>query len=184
MKKYLSLLFVSILTIGNFSAFASFPITSNQENVINKGECDNLILKNGDEISAKIFEVTPYLIKYKKCSNLNGPLYSISKSDVMMIRYSDGTKDIIKDVGRNEQERQQTNTQGNQKGVHPLGIVSLACSFTGLFFAGLIFGILGIVFGAITITQKDDKRSKGLGLAGLSLGLIDVIIILAALSVM
>ena len=176
MKKYLLLLSISILTIGNFVAFASFPITSSQENVINQEECDNIILKDGEEISAKVYEVTPDLVKYKKCGKLDGPLFSIKKSGVMMIRYSDGTKDIIKDVSRdnvkeNELGMQQSYTQKETKAVNGFGIVAFACSFTGLFIAGLILGICGIIFGGIALAQED--KAKGLGIAGLILGLIE-----------
>ena len=176
MKKYLLLLSISILTIGNFVAFASFPITSNQENFINQEKCDNIILKDGEEISAKVYEVTPDLVKYKKCGKLDGPLFSINKSRIMMIRYSDGTKDIIKDVSRdnikeNELGKQQSYTQEDRKGVNGFGIAAIACSFVGLFVFGLILGICGIVFGGIALAQKD--KPKGLGIAGLILGVID-----------
>ena len=180
MKKYLLLLSISILTIGNFVAFASFPITSNQENFINQGECDNIILKNGEEISSKIIEVTPDLIKYKKCDKLDGPLFSIYKSEVMMIRYSDGTKDIIKEDPISYKETKEfIDNSESKKGVNGFGIAAFACSFLGLFIAGLILGICGIVFGGIALSQKD--KSKGLGIAGLVLGLIDVILILVYL---
>jgi hypothetical protein len=50
------------------------------------------------------------------------------------------------------------------------GITAIACSFVGLFVLGILFGILGIVFGAIGI----NKSLKGLAIAGLILGVIDV----------
>ena len=70
---------------------ASFPINTNPSN----NKCDILILQNGDEISVSIMEITPRLIKYKKCNNENGPLISISKKEVVMIKYSDGTNEIV-----------------------------------------------------------------------------------------
>ncbi len=51
------------------------------------------------------------------------------------------------------------------------GIAAFACSFLGLFVLGILFGILGIVFGAIGL----NKNLKGLAIAGLILGVIDVI---------
>lgn len=50
------------------------------------------------------------------------------------------------------------------------GIAAIACSFVGLFFLGILFGILGIIFGAIGL----NKNLKGLAIAGLILGVIDV----------
>ena len=61
----------------------------------NLEECDVIVLKTGEEVNAKVTEVGQEEIKYKKCENLSGPTYSINKSEVFMIKYSNGTKDII-----------------------------------------------------------------------------------------
>ncbi len=52
------------------------------------------------------------------------------------------------------------------------GIAAIACSFLGLFILGILFGILGIIFGAIGL----NKSLKGLAIAGLILGVIDVVV--------
>jgi hypothetical protein len=57
---------------------------------------DIIFLKSGDEIKSKVLEVTPDLIKYKNVTNLEGPIYSISKGEVFMIKYANGTKDVFK----------------------------------------------------------------------------------------
>ncbi len=51
---------------------------------------DIVILKNGDELKAKVDEITDENIKYFKWENLNGAKYSIKKVDVFMIRYQNG----------------------------------------------------------------------------------------------
>lgn len=61
----------------------------------NEDSCDMIILRNGEEISAKVLEIGIHEIKYKKCVNLNGPTISILKNDVFMIKYSNGTKDVM-----------------------------------------------------------------------------------------
>jgi hypothetical protein len=58
--------------------------------------------KSGEDIQAKVLEVTTSEIKYKKFDNQNGPTYTILKSDVVMVRYKNGTKDIFTDVNKNE----------------------------------------------------------------------------------
>jgi hypothetical protein len=58
---------------------------------------DNIILKNGDEIKAKVLEVTITDVKYKKYENQEGPIYTISKSDILMIKYENGQKDVFAD---------------------------------------------------------------------------------------
>ena len=56
---------------------------------------DVIILKNGNEINSKIIEITLSEIKYKKIDNIDGPTITFPKSDVLMIKYANGTKDII-----------------------------------------------------------------------------------------
>ena len=56
---------------------------------------DVIIMKNGDEIKSKVTEIGINEIKYKKFDNLNGPVITVAKSDVFMIKYENGTKDII-----------------------------------------------------------------------------------------
>lgn len=56
---------------------------------------DVIMKKNGDEIKSKVEEITDEVIKYKKFDNIEGPSYSISKSEVFIIKYSNGTKEVI-----------------------------------------------------------------------------------------
>lgn len=56
---------------------------------------DMLILKSGEDINSKIVEVGNQEIKYKKFENLDGPTYTISKTDVFMIKYQNGTKETF-----------------------------------------------------------------------------------------
>ena len=56
---------------------------------------DVITKKTGEDIQAKILEVGQTDIKYKKFDNLDGPSFTITKSDVLMVRYSNGTKDIF-----------------------------------------------------------------------------------------
>lgn len=56
---------------------------------------DLLTTKTGEDISCKVLEVAITEIKYKKFDDLNGPVFSILKSEVLLIRYENGTKDIF-----------------------------------------------------------------------------------------
>ena len=56
---------------------------------------DNIILKDGEEISAKILRINPENIEYKKLSNLQGPTYTLDKIDVFMIKYENGEKEVF-----------------------------------------------------------------------------------------
>ena len=51
---------------------------------------DIVILNSGEEFKSKVDEVLDNEIKYYKWENLNGPKYSIKKTEVFMIRYQSG----------------------------------------------------------------------------------------------
>ncbi|MBO0952229.1 hypothetical protein [Fibrella forsythiae] len=54
---------------------------------------DNIILRNGEEIPAKVLEVTQTDLKYRKSANPDGPIYTSALRDVLLIKYANGTKD-------------------------------------------------------------------------------------------
>lgn len=56
---------------------------------------DIIMLRTGDEVKAQIDEVGTNEIRYRKHENLGGPVYSINKADVFMIKYKNGSKDIF-----------------------------------------------------------------------------------------
>jgi hypothetical protein len=60
---------------------------------INTNAQDYIITLNGDEIKSKVIEVNISDIKYKKFENANGPIYSILKSEILFIKYENGTKE-------------------------------------------------------------------------------------------
>lgn len=57
---------------------------------------DIIISNEGEEIEAKIIEITETSIKYKSASQLDGPIRNIAIDKVFMIKYGDGTKEVIK----------------------------------------------------------------------------------------
>ena len=56
---------------------------------------DIILKKNADEIPAKILKVGNTEIEYKKWNNLDGPTYTIATNDIFIIKYQNGSKDII-----------------------------------------------------------------------------------------
>ena len=56
---------------------------------------DIIIKKNGDEIKAKVSEIGVNEIKYKRFDFQDGPTYSISKTEVVLVRYENGMNEII-----------------------------------------------------------------------------------------
>ena len=56
---------------------------------------DIITLQNGDEIKAKVTEISASEIRYKRFENLEGPTIVISRSDVFFINYENGMREII-----------------------------------------------------------------------------------------
>jgi hypothetical protein len=57
---------------------------------------DLILLTSGDEIRAKITEVTPAEIWYKKPDSLQGRTFSLPKQSVFMLKYANGAKELMK----------------------------------------------------------------------------------------
>ena len=68
---------------------------------------DVITTKDGTDIKAKIIEVTSNEVKYKKLSNPNGPLFTINKSEILIIRYENGENEVI------SQSRRDYNSSNN-----------------------------------------------------------------------
>lgn len=56
---------------------------------------DTIVKRNGDTIIAKIVEINPLEVKYKKFSFLDGPTYVEQKSFIKMIAYLGGRKEFF-----------------------------------------------------------------------------------------
>lgn len=78
-------------------------------------ECDIITYKNGEELEVKITEISDNTIKYKKCSYLDGPVYSVNKSELFMIKYANGTKEIVKLNSESEDSTYSNSTNNSTK---------------------------------------------------------------------
>jgi len=76
MKKIIILLLMSFTSIGLIAQ-------------------DTIVKINGDEIQCKVKEVTQAAVQYKKFSNPDGPLYIMNLTDIIMIKYQNGARDIF-----------------------------------------------------------------------------------------
>jgi ABC-type lipoprotein release transport system permease subunit len=81
---------IFLLSIITFISFSSF--------------CQDIIIKvDGNEIKVKVVEITIETIKYRNFDQLDGPLRNISKNDVFMIIYEDGTREVYKETANNSE---------------------------------------------------------------------------------
>ncbi len=56
---------------------------------------DLLTRQTGEEINVKVVEITPINITYRRFDNPDGPLITVRKAEVFMIRYANGTKEVF-----------------------------------------------------------------------------------------
>ncbi len=94
MKK--NLICIALLFAGFFSLAAQDIITT----------------KDGTDIQAKILEVTTKEVKYKKFNNMDGPTFTMLKSDILIVRYQNGENEVFK-------ESRKTTSPNSGNEVHP-----------------------------------------------------------------
>lgn len=70
---------------------------------------DIIVKLDGSTIMSKVLEVNYTDIKYKKNSNLQGPIYTIKKSDIQCINYENGDKDSFASINES------TNKEADKK---------------------------------------------------------------------
>lgn len=58
--------------------------------------CDLLVYRDGTEVLVKTTEISEFQVRYKRCDNLNGPTFVTEKSDLFMIKYANGSKELMK----------------------------------------------------------------------------------------
>lgn len=56
---------------------------------------DLLTKQNGEELQVKVLEITPTEVRYRRTDNPDGPLITVRRADVFMIRYASGTKEVF-----------------------------------------------------------------------------------------
>lgn len=140
MKRYLFVVF--FLTI--------IPMVVNAQDLITK--------KDGTDIEAKVLEVSSACVKYVKTSSPEGPTFTLDTSEILMIRFADGEKQLFNNNNQNQYSysdsyvsrpdrpysllRQQYNPQDYLPGLHDQytpGLMGLA----SFFIPGLGQGICG-----------------------------------------
>jgi hypothetical protein len=75
---------------------------------------DLILKKNGDEIKSKVVEILKTEIKYKKFENLSGPVYSIDITEVFMVRYENGSKDVFNQFESYNKTSNKESVAGNE----------------------------------------------------------------------
>ncbi|MCB9204054.1 MAG: hypothetical protein H6603_03655 [Flavobacteriales bacterium] len=78
---------------------------------------DMIIMRNADEVEAKVLEINDNEVKYKKYSNPDGPTYTVDRDFIFMIKYANGEKEVFNtDNSANEQPDKAKQKQTRPKG--------------------------------------------------------------------
>ena len=70
---------------------------------------DVITLKNGGEIQALVQEVGETLVTFKRLDNPDGPNYTLRRSEIFMIEYANGTRDVFTEPSSNSPATRQSN---------------------------------------------------------------------------
>ena len=62
---------------------------------------DIITKRDGSDIQAKVLEVSKSEVKYKAWDNLEGPTFILTASDVLIIRFENGTNHVMESVPQN-----------------------------------------------------------------------------------
>lgn len=62
---------------------------------LNTSAQDVIVKRNGEELQCKILEVSKNEVKYKRWTNQDGPSFAEKKSDIFMIKYENGEKEVV-----------------------------------------------------------------------------------------
>ncbi|MDP1745394.1 MAG: DUF4190 domain-containing protein, partial [Bacteroidota bacterium] len=147
--------------------------------------CDVIALKNGEEINAKVLEITQTEIKYKRCDNLDGPTFIILKSNATKIKFSNGTTEVINSITAKPEEsdyyspasKPEIQPYSGEIIINRYALASMILAVLSILFFPLV--PLPIIFGIIALKQI--KRSpeaytgKGMAIFGIILGGIIVL---------
>ena len=90
--KYILLFILFICSSNIIKAQDTLSMRSGENILVKVIEVSNVRLKQKNTFKGYI-EVGTAEVKYKKLDNLNGPVFSMLKSDLLMIKYQNGTSD-------------------------------------------------------------------------------------------
>ncbi|MEM0991450.1 MAG: hypothetical protein AAF806_13260 [Bacteroidota bacterium] len=147
--------------------------------------CDLMILKNGDEIEAKVTEINSSEVKFRRCDNLDGPVYTKKKSEVFMIKYSNGTKEMISSTADPVTEPATTNQSYNNYNSSNRNIPdpyadneNTAGGWVVGILGGLLLGLLGLLLAFVF--EKGAKRRAFFSGWAIGFGILILLILAAA----
>jgi uncharacterized protein YcfL len=78
---------------------------------------DIITKKTAEDIEANVLEVTTSEVKYKRFDNPNGPTFALLKSEILMIRYENGSKDVFTESKSQTSSASEMRMKGKQDAI-------------------------------------------------------------------
>lgn len=72
---------------------------------------DIITTKDGKDIQSKILEVNANEVKYKKYNNLDGPTFTLSKSEILIVRYENGENEVFQEHNNSVDKKYNTTAE-------------------------------------------------------------------------
>lgn len=148
---------------------------------------DVITLRDGNDITVKVMEISSKFIKYKNCDNLSGPLRVVNADNVFMIKYANGTKEVFKRDEKKEVVQNGNSEMPVQKlPVKRINNPEALASFILLCFSFLIIPApVSFVFGLVALGEfkkyPEKYKNKWMALIPVILGCIVLFLILIAM---
>lgn len=125
---------------------------------------DVIVLKTGEDIQAKVIEIDHDEIKFKQFDMQDGPTRILKKSDIFMVKYENGTKDVFNDK---KESINNLVTPDSNIDYFALGEKDARLYYkgykgagTGTFIGGLIGGpIIGLIPAIATSSSKPNYKN-------------------------
>jgi hypothetical protein len=124
--------------------------------------CDQITFRDGTEKAANVLEIGQKEIRYKACDMPEGPVFVKFKSDVFMIVYKDGHREVFKEEEIKQEEALPTYPAPSRE--RPARVYSAVPAFVfslmGIWPMWFVGGIIGLIMGARYISRaKADPQA-------------------------
>ncbi len=103
---------------------------------------DVISMKDSGDSQVKIIEITPIEILYKRFDNLDGAVLSIFKSEVLSVRYENGTRDLF---NVDNQDATISNSSLPSRDLYRRGYTDATRCYTGYHYAATATFIVSII---------------------------------------
>ncbi|UOG75231.1 hypothetical protein MTX78_01225 [Hymenobacter tibetensis] len=120
---------------------------------------DVLTKSNGEELNVKVMEITSSEVRYKRTDNPDGPLITVCRTDVFMVRYANGTKEVLHQPEVSPTTAPMSKEEAYSKGrLHARAYYKASGAFWGTYAATFLTGYGGPITGAAIAATKPPVR--------------------------